>query len=224
MTLTERWRVIDGRAPMHGTPDQATPLVSELVRGDGFTVLERSGDWMRGRNEFDGYEGWTPADALGEGPEETATHVVADLRAFVYPSASMKNPVEDALPLGSRVVVAEIAGDWAQLADGGWVFARHLAPPDRFEPDIVKTAERLLGVPYLWGGRTPWGLDCSGLSQLALARAGVAITRDSGPQSESVGIEISPTEIRRGDLVFFAGHVARRAGGILKSRRPSLPG
>jgi len=248
--VVERWHVAVGRAPLHDTPDEATPLSSELIRGENFTVLERSGDWMRGRNEFDGYEGWTPADSLGEGPAETATHVAVDLRAFVYPTPSMKNPIEDALPLGSRVAVAATEGAWVRLADGGWVFGRHLAPTDRFEPDIVVTAERLLGTPYLWGGRTPWGIDCSGLSQLALARAGVAITRDSGPQRETVGNEIPANEIRRGDLLFFPGHVAiardaetvvhataftmtvtienardvtERAGGLLKVRRPIIP-
>lgn len=248
--LEEKWRVAVGRAPLHDTPDEATPLSSELILGENFTVLERSGDWMRGRNEFDGYVGWTPADSLGEGPADPATHVVVDQRAFVYPGPSMKNPVEDELPMGARVVAVAFDDAWVGLSDGGWIYGRHLAPPDRFEPDIVAAAERFLGIPYLWGGRTPFGFDCSGLTQTVLARAGVAIARDSGPQRESVGNEISPSEVRRGDLLFFPGHVAiardaltvvhanaftmnvaieraedvtKRAGGLLKVRRPVIP-
>lgn len=243
--------VVAGRVAMWGKPDAGTPFISELVAGEGFTVYEDRDGWVWGQCGTDGYVGWTRAEALAEGPADPATHIVAALRSFVYDAPTMKRPPEDALPMAARVALSgEEENGFLRRSDGGWVFAGHLRPLGWRESDPVATAERLMGVPYLWGGRTPWGLDCSGLTQLALACAGIAAPRDSDMQRDEVGALMSRDgsghTFRRGDLVFFPGHVglmrnetalihataasmavtveplpdvAARAGGILAVRR-----
>ncbi len=94
---------------------------------------------------------------------------------------------------------------------GGCVPAQHLAPADTSEPDFVAVAERFVGVPYLWGGKTSLGLDCSGLVQVSLNAAGIACPRDSDMQERALGAPLEPagaTAFRRGDLIFWTGHVA----------------
>lgn len=207
----EVFHVVAGRGPLWGVPKTESSYVSEIRYGEGFTVYDRQGEWVWGQNEADGYVGWAQASALAEGPADQPTHIVSDLRAFLFPGPSLKLPPLDALPLGTRVTVTNEERGYAQLPSGAWIYARHIQPLSWKEPDPVATAERLLGVPYLWGGRTPWGVDCSGLTQLALACAGIAAPRDSDMQRDEVGTLISTDgfgcEYRRGDLVFFPGHV-----------------
>jgi cell wall-associated NlpC family hydrolase len=160
--------------------------------------------------------GWVREDALRPGTIDP-THIVTDLRGFVFPEPDLKGVPLDALPLGARVAVVGEAKGYLELAGGGWIYARHLAPLGWVEPDPVRTAERLLGVPYLWGGRSTWGIDCSGLAQLALACAGIPCPRDSDMQREEVGELIScdgrDCDYRRGDLVYFPGHVGLMLDG-----------
>jgi cell wall-associated NlpC family hydrolase len=104
--------------------------------------------------------------------------------------------------------VIEPAGDgFVRIAPDGFVWAEHLAPLDRFAPDWVATAERFLGAPYVWGGRTHHGIDCSGLVQIALASAGIAAPRDTDQQEAVLGSAIASLARERGDLVFWNGHV-----------------
>lgn len=212
-------RVAAGTVTLRGTPDETARQTSELLYGEGFTVYDRHADWVWGQGSRDGYVGWTKAEALRPGAPAAATHVVTALRSFLYPLPDLKAPVRDALPLGARVTVVEESGAYRRLTDGGWVFARHLAPADSVDADPVAVAERLLGVPYLWGGSTPLGIDCSGLVQLALHRTGVDCPRDSDMQRAEVGAWLSPdgegVAYRRGDIVFFPGHV----GFMLDSTR-----
>ncbi|MGQ9371354.1 C40 family peptidase [Azospirillum sp. ST 5-10] len=216
----EAARFVDGRehqvtagvAGMRGSPDPAARQTSEVLYGEGFTVYDRCGGWAWGQCATDGYVGWVPEAALDAG-RPAPTHLVADLAAFRFPEPDLKTPPLDSLPLGSRLRAVGERGGYVELADGGWLYARHLAPVDAVEPDLVATAQRLLGVPYLWGGRTPRGIDCSGLAQLALLRAGVACPRDSDMQRAEVGEPVPGTAYRRGDLVFFPGHVGLMLDG-----------
>jgi len=175
------------------------------------TVYETTEGWAWGQLDADGYVGWLPASALCA-PGPAATHKVAVARTFVFPGPSIKLPPVEALSLGCRLAVAHIAEFFAVTTSGGHVPKRHLAPLDATEADIVAVAERFLGVPYLWGGKTSLGLDCSGLVQVALTACGIPCPRDSDMQERALGILQATAadldKLRRGDLLFWRGHVA----------------
>jgi len=182
---------------------------SELLFGEPFTVYEQAGGWAWGQAGLDGYVGYAPAAGL-TAEVVAPTHVVAAAASHGYPAPDPKRRPLYRLSLGSLVRVTACRDGYAEIAGGGWLFARHLAPVGEVEPDYIATARRLLGVPYLWGGRSAAGLDCSGLVQLALGHAGMACPRDSDMQERALG-EAVPSGTheawRRGDLVFFPGHV-----------------
>ncbi|KMO27505.1 C40 family peptidase [Methylobacterium aquaticum] len=197
-------------APLRHAPDSAAGLDSEALFGEAATIYDSRDGWAFAQLTADGYVGYLPAEALG--PVDPApTHRVAALRTFLYPAADLKRPVLGALSLGARVAVATQEGAYARLVDGRFVWAGHLAPLDTVEPDIAATALRFLGTPYLWGGRSSLGLDCSGLVQTALAAAGIPAPRDSDQQEAALGdaVALCPDlgGLRRGDLVFWRGHV-----------------
>lgn len=195
-------------APLRRAPRGDAPLDTEALMGERVAVLGPDEEgWVRARLETDGYHGYLPADALAlAGP--VPTHRVRALRTFRYPGPDLKLPVLDALSFGATVAVVSREGDYARLAEGGFVHEAHLEPVAARAPDFVATAERFLEVPYLWGGRTGLGLDCSALVQLSLASAGTAAPRDSGPQEATLGTALPDgAALRRGDLVFWRGHV-----------------
>jgi cell wall-associated NlpC family hydrolase len=202
--------VRDAQTPVRGQPSPDAPLVTEALRGDQVTVYEETEEgWCWGQLLSDGYVGWLSANALGA-PGAAPTHRVAALRTLVFPAPSIKHPPLEGLPLGSRVAVLGTKKEFAVLANG-YLPARHLAPLDAVEPDFVAVAERFVGVPYLWGGKTSLGIDCSGLVQVALTAAGSGCPRDSDMQEASLGRAIDVAEagsLQRGDLLFWKGHVA----------------
>ena len=163
--------------------------------------------WAWGQLETDGYVGWLSANALGK-PGAAPTHKVAVPRTLCFPAPDIKRPPLAALPLGARLAIARQDERFAVTAAGWHIPIVHLAPIKAKAPDFVAVAESLLGAPYLWGGKTALGLDCSGLVQVALQAAGLACPRDSDMQELSLGKLASPADLRRGDLVFWKGHVA----------------
>ena len=203
-------RVVAPAAWLRRSPAPDSPVDTEALFGEGFAAYEITDEgWAWGQLETDGYVGWVSAEALA--PEAAApSHKVATLRTFVYPGPSIKLTPIAALSIGSRVTVSREQGDFAALATGGFVYAAHLAPRDSAESDFVTVAERFLGAPYLWGGRTSLGLDCSGLVQVSMAAAGRPAPRDSDLQEAGLGAPAPNWEqsgLRRGDLVFWKGHV-----------------
>lgn len=208
--------VVSGNAPLKAEPASDAPLNSEVLRGEVFTVFDEGREgWSWGQLETDGYVGYVPSDALAA-PTMPATHRVVALRAFLYPGPDMKLPPRAALPLSARIALAGEAATrgtrYALLAGGeGAIVASQatpLATPP--EPDFVTVAERFLNAPYLWGGRTSLGLDCSALVQLSLAEAGVAAPRDTDQQERELGHAVeggASAPLHRGDLVFWRGHV-----------------
>jgi cell wall-associated NlpC family hydrolase len=203
--------VVDAQSPVRATPASDAPLVTEALRGERVTVYEQTDEgWCWGQLVSDGYVGWVSANALGDaGP--TPTHRVAALRTLVFPAPAIKHPPLDGLPLGAAVAVRRIEGEFAVLANG-YLPARHLVPLDTHEADFVAVAERFVGTPYLWGGKTSLGIDCSGLVQMSLTAAGIGCPRDSDMQEGALGSVVIPTagfsNLRRGDLMFWKGHVA----------------
>lgn len=200
--------VIVGHAPLRKEPSHEAPLLTEALRGELIVVYESDDEgWAWGQLMNDGYVGWLPAAALLARSAEP-THKVAALRTFVFPGPSVKLPPLDALPLGAQIAVAREDGGFAITPAGGYIPKRHLAELDEAAPDYVAVAERFLGVPYLWGGKTSLGLDCSGLVQVALTARGVPCPRDSDMQEHALGWQTELAKLQRGDLVFWKGHVA----------------
>lgn len=204
----EAREVIEPQVPLRRLPAPDALLDTEALMGERVTVYETSEEgWAWGQLDADGYVGFMPASGLAA-PGPAPTHRVSALRTLVFPTPSFKPPPIGALPLGARVAVLRTEGRFALTASGGYVPAPHLAAVDSREPDFVAVAERFLGTPYLWGGKTGLGLDCSGLVQVALTACGIVCPRDTDMQQAAVGEVVAHGPRRRGDLIFWKGHVA----------------
>ncbi len=194
---------------MYGRPRGEGPMVSEALRGEDFLILDIAGRWAWGQLARDDYVGYVRTEHLA--PIETApTHRVSVPSSLIFSAPNLKSAPKGRLWLNSLVSVSGIEGAWSALAGGGFAFSRHLAGLDEHEPDFVAVAEQFCNVPYLWGGRTFAGLDCSGLVQTAMQAAGRACPRDSDMMEASLGTALPAGDLkalRRGDLVFWKGHV-----------------
>ena len=202
--------VVEPQAPLRPEPRPDAPLSTEALGGERVTVYDTNAEgWAWGQLESDRYVGWLPRSALAE-PGAPPTHKVAVPRTLAFPGPSIKLSPLQALPLGARLAVVRAQGRFAVTQSGAHVPAIHLAPLDAYAADFVAVAERFLGVPYLWGGKTTLGLDCSGLVQVALGACGISCPRDSDMQEAALGGAVSAdlADPRRGDLIFWKGHVA----------------
>jgi cell wall-associated NlpC family hydrolase len=203
--------VIVGLAPLRKAPVPDSPMLTEALRGERVTIYETDEEgWAWGQLVNDGYVGFLPAAAL-LAPGPAATHKIAVPRTFVFPGPDIKLPPVDALPMGATVAIARTQDSFAVTAHG-FIPARHVVPLAQNEPDFVAVAERFVGVPYLWGGKSSLGLDCSGLVQVALTAAGITCPRDSDMQENALGKTTSLAGLQRGDLIFWKGHVAIALG------------
>lgn len=201
-------RVVVPSTPLRRAPRAESSLDTEAVMGDAVTVFESRDRFAWVQIARDGYVGYLPEGALGP-VDPVPTHRVAALRTFVYPAPDLKRPHLAHLSLGAAFAAEAREGEYWRLARGGYVFAGHAVPLGTVEPDFAATAERLVGTPYLWGGRTSLGLDCSGLVQLCLEMAGRVCPRDADQQERALGTALPPglDGLQRGDLVFWKGHV-----------------
>ncbi len=212
----ERRRVVASLAPLKRTPRADAPLETEVIRGEVFTVFERTGEgWAWGQLGTDDYVGYVPENALGAAEAEP-THRVSALRTFIYPGPDMKMPASGWFSMGAEVALGRSETTrgtlYHQLAGAdGWVADKGVTSMDTLPcPDFVEVAQQFLGTPYLWGGRTSLGLDCSALVQRALAEAGVKAPRDTDMQQAETGSVVeggTDAPLKRGDLVFWKGHV-----------------
>jgi cell wall-associated NlpC family hydrolase len=206
----ERRQVAVASTPVRGTPDARAIWTTEALFGEAVRVFDERDGWAWVQLEQDGYVGYLQASALSR-DVHAPTHRVSALGTCVYATANAKAEPSGQLPMNARVGVTEANANFARLAQGSFVPTRHLAEIGTRAPDFVAVAERFLDVPYVWGGRTRLGLDCSGLVQTALAAAGVACPRDSDMQQAELGVPVSHRPdlggLKRGDLVFWKGHV-----------------
>ena len=192
-------------AVLRGAPSLDADQTSELLFGEGFALLDLTGGWAWGYCLADHYVGYLAADALGA--PIAPTHRVRASEALLHSAPDAASGGSAVLPRGA-LVMGEAQGEWLATAHGFLPLAA-LAETDAVEADAATVAEELVDAPYLWGGRTAAGIDCSGLVQLAWASAGVQLPRDSDLQFASLGADkdVDPAKLQRGDLVFFPGHV-----------------
>lgn len=182
----------------------------QLLLGAAVTVLTEAAGQAFVQAVADGYCGWVAADALG--PPVAATHRLAAGSSHLYPVPDLKAREICAVSHGSRFRIVADHGRFAETSEGRFLPAGHLRPLSQPEADAVAVAALYLGVPYLWGGNSRWGIDCSGLVQAALAACGIACPGDSDLQFRHFTDAVLPHDIRRGDLVFWKGHVALATG------------
>lgn len=214
--VVEAERYVEGRAavcvaptaPYRDNPDPQEAYSASLIMGENVRVFEEQDGWAWVQSERDEYVGYVPASAVGD-VGAAPTHRVRVARAHRYPRPEFKAPLGGWAPLGGALALTgRTAGRFAETADGDWVVADHLLEIGVQEADWTAVAQRLLGAPYLWGGETVEGVDCSGMVQIALEQAGIPCPRDSDMQERELGRALSAgAPLQRGDLVFWKGHV-----------------
>ncbi len=197
-------------AALRPRPDRTSGIDTELLLGEEVRVFDRTEGWAWVQASADGYVGYVDEEALGPAAPAATHHVVVP-RTFLYPGPDLRFPHRAALSMGSRITVvgeAETRGTrYLLLAEGAAVVAGHCLPIGTWaSDDYVAIAARFLETPYLWGGRSGFGIDCSGLVQLALQMTGRTAPRDSDMQAAGLGREIAREDLQRGDLVFWKGH------------------
>jgi cell wall-associated NlpC family hydrolase len=207
----EEFEISQGLAPLREAPSADATLLTQALKGERVTIYESNGKGFAwGQLNYDGYVGWLPERALAKRREEP-THKIAVLRTFGFPGPSIKLPPSETLVMGALVRVAREDGSFAVTSEGWYVPRQHIGGIDARADDFVTVAERFVGTPYLWGGKSSLGIDCSGLVQVSLNAAGSRCPRDSDMQQDSLGRTLRPPEssnLERGDLIFWKGHVA----------------
>ena len=206
-------RCITPCTPIQDAPDAAAEQQDQLLFGEGFDVLVQQDGWSWGQALRDGYVGYVRAELLAprEGPP---THRVKALRTGGFSRPDLKSAPVGFFSVNALVRAGRSENGFIEAGEAGWIHAPHLAPIAEFEQDYVAVASRFLGAPYLWGGRDSLGLDCSGLIQQAFYACGRACPRDTDQQMAAFDKPAPLSELSRGDLVFWRGHVGVMLDGL----------
>ncbi|MEP6356013.1 MAG: NlpC/P60 family protein [Hyphomicrobiales bacterium] len=198
---------------LRSEPEEEAGADTQLLHGENFAVYGERGDWFWGQSSHDDYVGWVKKTHLRAGSAE-ATHHVMSRGTFLYSKADLKSRPVMKIPMAAYVKVIgeqEIRGTKYLQTNQGWLIARHMRNLDEYASDFVMVAESVMGLAYLWAGRSTFGIDCSGLIQLSMGMAGIAVMRDTDMQEQTIGEEISLSDdlsgLKRGDLIFWPGHV-----------------
>ena len=207
----EEFEISDAIAPLRSGPASDAMLATQALKGERVTIYDRNGEGFAwGQLKSDGYVGWLPDRALAK-PAAAPTHKITALRTFAFPGPSIKLPPVDTPVMGAMVTVVREDGPFVVTRDGWYLPRQHVGSIDRHAEDFVAVAEQFAGTPYLWGGKSSLGIDCSGLVQVSLNAAGIGCPRDSDMQQDGLGRILGLAEsskLQRGDLIFWKGHVA----------------
>lgn len=202
-------QIIDPIVNIHATPHSDAQCTSQALYGERMTIFEDREGWAWGQLEHDGYVGYLSGGSLSPDLTEP-THAVAVLSTFLYTAPGIKTQPVVAVYLNSCMAISDIDGDFARLADGRFIWARHLRPLGEQAADPASVAEQFQYAPYLWGGKSQAGLDCSGLVQLSYHAVGRDCPRDSDMMRKTIGEPLRINDLdglQRGDLVFWKGHI-----------------
>ena len=207
-------RVVSARCWVMREPSRSSAKETELLFGHPFHIEETQKKWVFGHafspldQKISGYQGWVRREDLSQ-TDLPRTHYVSALKAPVFKASDIKSRVMRLLPQGAQINAARIGGSFIELASGGFMHCNHLrALGDYAQTDFVTAAEVYMGLPYIWGGVSSYGLDCSGLVQSALRAIGQDCLRDASQQEKSLGAPVAADgHLQRGDLVFWPGHV-----------------
>ena len=207
----EEFEISESIAPLRVAPSADAELATQAFLGERVTIYDRNNEGFAwGQLNGDGYVGWLPDRALAR-PKSQPTHKITAIRTFAFPGPSIKLPPAETLPMGARVAVVREDASFAVTREGWHLPRPHVGGIDQMADDFVAVAEPFVGTPYLWGGKSSFGIDCSGLVQVSLNAAGTGCPRDSDMQRDGLGRLLGLAEARelqRGDLIFWKGHVA----------------
>lgn len=202
--------VVDPAAPVKRAPRFDAPLDTQALYGEQLTVFDKREGWAWVQLSGDDYVGYLPENSISHEPIK-ATHRISAQRTFLFPKPNIKAPPLCALPLNARVEIINEETDFLLTKQGAFLHKKHVSPIDSFDMDYVTVAERFVETPYLWGGKQDTGIDCSGLVQTSMEAVGIHVPRDSDMQASETGKALPKpfdlTSLRRGDLIFWKGHV-----------------
>jgi len=206
----QKLKIINNYTPIKCKPDSNSETISEALYGENFILKKIYKKWLWGKLETDDYEGFISIDSISNKKYEH-THYVSKLRTYTYSKPDIKSVTTDILSINSLITIIDEIKGFSKLNNNDYIFTEHIELESNKNNNYIDTAIKFTNTPYKWGGRTSFGIDCSGLVQLSLMSSGYKCPRDSQMQNKVLGknipIQTYHDNLKRGDLIFWDGHV-----------------